>query len=189
MSDGPHRSLPLRPGWQKVAEAADNEAAGADEIAEKIPAALKQDWNQEVTDRLIREISRVLTDEQGSLFSGDRMKKLEALRPEAAGAALGGTLLDHAIEIAASDSAGIEAVADAIEGALMDRAVNSSRQVEEHYHREVSRERSDNVRGRIEDGIQKAPVRTLARELAGDKEAAGVASPQKKSGLDDGVEL
>lgn len=189
MSDGPHRSLPLRPSWQKVAEAADNQAAAAEEIAEKIPAALKQDWNQEVPDHLIREIKRVLADDQGTLFAGDRMEKLEALRPEAAGATLGSTLLDHAIEIAAFDRAGTEAVADAIRGALMDRAANSSRQVEEHYHRKVSRERSDNVRGRIEDGIQRAPISSLARGLAGDKGAPAVAAPQKRSGLDDGVEL
>jgi hypothetical protein len=189
MSDGPHRSLPLRTGWQKVAEAADNQAAGADEIAERIPAALKQDWNQEVPGRLVREIAKILTENQGTLFASDRMEKLEVLRPAAAGSPLGGTLLDHAIEIAVSGRTGIEAVTETIQSALMDRAANSSRAVEEHYHREATRERSDNVRGRIEDGVRQAPIRDLARDLSGETDAPSVAAPKKRSGLDDGVEL
>ena len=189
MSDGPHRSLPLRTGWQKVAEAADNQAAGADEIAEKIPAALKQDWNQEVPGRLVRDIAKILTDNQGSLFPAGRTEKLEVLRPETAGSPLGGTLLDYAIETAASGRTKIEAVTETIQSALMDRAANSSRAVEEHYHREASRERSDNVRGRIEDSVRQAPIRDLARDLSGETDAPAVAAPQTRSGLDDGVEL
>lgn len=189
MSDGPHRTLEMRRGWRKVAEAADNPAAAAEELAEAIPDALKQDWNKEVPDRLIRGLKDVLADDQGSLFADDRSEKLEALRSEAAGATLGAILLDHAVETAATGKAGHDAVIDATEGALMERGAAGSRQVEEHYLRETSEGRSSNVRSRIENGIRQAPIRELARELVGIGTGRTVTPPRKQSGVDDGVEL
>lgn len=71
----------------------------------------------------------------------------------------------------------------------MDRAANSCRQVEEHYYRKTSLQRSSDIRQRIEDSIQQAPIKTLAHSLSGDNTGHSVARPKKKSGLDEGVGL
>lgn len=189
MSDGPHRSLPLRPGWRRVAETADNKASTPDEIAERVPAALNEDWNQEVPRRLVTGTRKILTDTQGTLFATDKMEQLQALRPDCAGAPLGAVLLDHAVEVAAAGMNGPEAMVKAVEGALIDRAANSCRQVEEHYYRETSLQRSGNVRKRIEDGIRQAPINALAHSLSGYSAGPGVMRPKKRPGLDEGVEL
>ena len=48
MSDGPHRSLPMKKGWQHVAERADNRAFGADEISTAMIPALERDCRDEM---------------------------------------------------------------------------------------------------------------------------------------------
>lgn len=42
MSDGPHRSLRMKRGWQRVAERADNGAFGVDEISNAVIPALER---------------------------------------------------------------------------------------------------------------------------------------------------
>lgn len=48
MSDGPHRSLPMRRAWKKVAERAANPACAPEEIGNALIPALAQDWNDDV---------------------------------------------------------------------------------------------------------------------------------------------
>ena len=50
MSDGPHRSLPLRPGWKRTAERADTPAYEATEVTRAASRALEDDWRAEVPD-------------------------------------------------------------------------------------------------------------------------------------------
>lgn len=42
MSDGPHRSLPMRPGWKKVAEYAANKTS-RDQVRDAVEAAVEKD--------------------------------------------------------------------------------------------------------------------------------------------------
>ena len=42
MSDGPHRSLPMRPWWRRLAERADRCAFGVEEVADALVPALEQ---------------------------------------------------------------------------------------------------------------------------------------------------
>lgn len=43
MSDVPHRSLPMRPGWKKVAEYADNKNCACDQVRDAVEAAVEKD--------------------------------------------------------------------------------------------------------------------------------------------------
>jgi hypothetical protein len=60
MSDGPHRSLPMRNGWRKLAERAANTNFEPTEISEAIPIAIKDDWDAEGCDQTVRELRNIL---------------------------------------------------------------------------------------------------------------------------------
>ena len=68
MSDGPHRSLPLRRAWKKVCEIADGRAHALEEVVERIPAALAADAKGEISEGLLRSLRRILTSEQPQLI-------------------------------------------------------------------------------------------------------------------------
>ncbi len=55
MSDGPHRSLPLRPHWKTLARRAAKAAHSPDEVAEALPFALKRELLQAPLNQ-IREV-------------------------------------------------------------------------------------------------------------------------------------
>ena len=101
MSDGPHRSLNMPRGWKRLAERADNRAYAPEEVRDALPEALEHDWHAEVPDSVCRLVRDILGDSQSSLFGDQRAERLEALRGETAGYALGNTFLDYAIHVAA----------------------------------------------------------------------------------------
>ncbi len=71
MSDGPHRSLPMRNGWRKLAERAANTNFEPTEISEAIPIpiAIKDDWYAEGCDQTVRELRNILEDNRQALCS------------------------------------------------------------------------------------------------------------------------
>src|SRR5260370_42526090 len=83
MSDGPHRSLPMRPGWRRVAESADNQAFESDEIRDAIAPALEQDCRGEMTPEFISSLKKACANEAASLFKDSLGASLESLRNEA----------------------------------------------------------------------------------------------------------
>ena len=106
MSDGPHRSLKMRPGWKKVAEFADKRAFALEEISNAVIPALGEDWRADVPDPVVRGICKILGDQQDTLFADHKVTGLEALRPMTAGHGLGQILIDCAIQQAASGASG-----------------------------------------------------------------------------------
>lgn len=80
MSDGPHKSLPMRPGWKKFAERAAFAAFDCDQVAELAVPALEDDWNDEVAPH-IDALRNVLFDErQGRLLGQQNTAELEQLK-------------------------------------------------------------------------------------------------------------
>lgn len=188
MSDGPHRSLRMSRGWKKLAERADNKAYAPEEVRDALPDALEQDWRSEVPNSVLRHVHDILGDNQSSLFGEQRAERLEALRREAAGYALGSALIDHAIDAAMRGRSGDEALRDAASGALLDRAARGARQVEEHYCRESTLNRATDVRARIESGVAQLDINEIAGRLVGTDKSERP-RPVKQTGLDDGVQL
>lgn len=183
MSDGPHRSLPMRRGWKKVAECGANHAFAPEEVSQRIAPALEEDCRAEMTPEFIGAFHGLY----GSLFRSQPEAELENLR-ETAGPGLGRVVLDHAIQLAASGDTGADAPVKALTNALLDRAGRCSRQVEEHWLRESSERRAEQVRSRVDDGISQAAaaVEGLARKILKIEPGSPV-RPQKQDGLDDGV--
>ena len=68
MSDGPHRSLPMRPAWKKLAERADKAAFSAEEVRDALPAALAEDWRKEIPDSIVWKVREILSDSQIDFF-------------------------------------------------------------------------------------------------------------------------
>lgn len=189
MSDGPHKSLNMRRGWKKVAESADNDACSPSEIAEWVPAALKEDWGEEVPSDLLRRLRQVFVEHQASLFFDNVPEAIEGLRNEAAGAPFAGALLDHAIETADSDHLGYSGFVQAVNDALLNRALNCVRQIEEHYFRETDPKRAKDIRTRVEGAVGRVEIEQLARDLAEADGAPPIDAPKKKSDIDEGVQL
>jgi hypothetical protein len=183
MSDGPHRSLPMRRGWKKVAECGANHAFAPEQVSQRIAPALEEDCR----DELPPGFTDALQGRYGSLFRNQLETDLESLR-DLAGHGIGRVILDHAIHLAANGDTGTDAPLKAVNRALMDRAQRCSRQVEEHYLREASDRKAKHVRARIDDGIgQAAPVvEALARKIL-KIDSGSNSKPQKQDGLDDGV--
>src|SRR6267142_7186561 len=97
MSDGPHRSLPMRPGWKRVAERAHNRNYDAQQVQEALLAALAKDCRIELSPAFIADFYGVY----GTLLKDDLPTQLESLRGVAAGG-LGRTVLDYAIQLASN---------------------------------------------------------------------------------------
>jgi hypothetical protein len=188
MSDGPHRSLPMRPGWKRVAERAGNVAYGTDEVIAAMVPALTQDCRREISPDFLEDIRTVLREQDASLFKDDVRPHIEALR-DAAGSGIGRTLLNNVSQILATDALGLETLVDAFAAALKDHAARGARQVEEHYLRKSTAPRAHNTRARIEQASADTQYEALARQLLGFKTAEPLRPALKRQDLDDGVSL
>ena len=187
MSDGPHRSLPMRPGWKKVAEYAANEAFATNEICDVIVAAFEQDCRKDIPASLVSCIQDVLGG--ATLFSEDNVWALEDLRPSVAGCAMSNALLDHVIYAVGDGKSGDAALQEAIHRTATDWSARCARQVEEHYLREASTENAKNVRSRIEDAIQQASFSACVGRLLDSGSSKPSQQIVKRDGLDDGAPL
>lgn len=188
MSDGPHRSLPMRRPWKTVAECADNAAFEVDEIREAILPALENDCRRELRRAFLDELCKVCADQEASLFKSDMRPVLEGLRGTA-NAGMERLVLDYAVHAAVNGTSGQGVAEKALGQALKDRGTSGIRQVEEHYLRKSSARRAHNVRDRMEQAISGVDVGAAARRLLDSRQKDDGPKPAKRQGLDDGVKL
>jgi hypothetical protein len=187
MSDGPHRSLPMRRGWKRVAERGDKRAFASDEVSDAIIIALEQDCHREMPAPFLDAAWRIFSDPEPSLFAVQISPQLETLR-QLAGPGIGRLVLEQAILVAERGKTGMAGLVEAMTNALTDRAAKGARQVEEHYCRESTTPRAKRVRARIEEGISGAVVDRLARRILKVEQTHGL-RPTMRQGLDDGVKF
>lgn len=188
MSDGPHRSLPMRPGWKRVAERGANSVFTTDQIAAAIVPALEQDCRAEMDSGFLDDICAVFHAQENSLFKEDVRPQLEQLRQDA-GCGIGRVFLDNVIQLSASAAAELDVLACAMTDALIDHAARGARQVEEHYLRKSTTPRAQNTRARIEQSIASSPIEALARQILKMSTGPSPRPALKQQGLDDGVRL
>ena len=60
MSDGPYKSLPMKPRWRHAAKCAYKEAFSQDEIVESVTRASHADWRAEVRQALVTSVTAVV---------------------------------------------------------------------------------------------------------------------------------
>ena len=191
MSDGPYRSLPLRPAWKMLAKRAEQSTYDPQDIADWVCPALEGDWRAEISSNLLNAVRDFCEKRQRSLFGDEAANALAALHRVAfAQGTLGATVADYALQAVQAGKYGVEALRDAVTNALFDRFVCSMRGTEEHYLRESTKHRASHVRQRLEAAIMNSQgqiAATVDRIICG--EPIGRSSPPNHSGLDDGVGL
>lgn len=183
MSDGPHRSLPMRRHWKVVAERAAKAAYAPDDVCESLPYALKKD----ILEGPVREIREIMNAD--TLFPSMRDEQFNALRQNFQSAAAA-RLIDCAVVANADgligDAGSEAAVKNALEGTMRD----ALRGIEEHWLREGSR-RTGYVRTRLDAARHRTDCAALARDLLS-AEAPSVERPatlRRRSGIDEGPPL
>jgi len=185
MSDGPHRSLPMRLGWKRVAECGDNRAFVSEEVSEAIVPALEQDCHAEMAEPFLDALWRAFCGREPALFEVSIGQELQALR-QSAGPGIGRVILDHAILVADAGKSGKAGLLEAVRNGLTDRAARGARQVEEHYYRKSNTPRAQRVRARIEKAVGGAAIDGLARRLLKIEHGPAIRVTMHQ-GLDDGV--
>lgn len=191
MSDGPHRSLPLRPRWKQLAESGDKPAFNLTAIQERLEPALLADCQAERAIEVIRQISLIIQGEDLlTLLPEIQITELRALRDGVSVSPLGANVIDCVIMALADGLTGRSALADGIATALQDRAVNNARAIEEHYRHESTARRATNVRSRLESAIATSDCyERIARSIMGERNVIVSRKVPIHSGLDEGVPL
>lgn len=188
MSDGPHRSLPMRRGWKRVAEYADNLTFQSEEINGAVIHALEQDCHEELSPEYMVSLRAVFRVSENLLFERDVQSELEALRGQA-GSGVGNTILEHAVQKSATCRPTPNTLVEILTDALTDRVARGARQVEEHYLRESKQPRANTVRARIERSSNRSAIEGLARQILNPDGDGSSLPTLKRQGLDDGVML
>lgn len=187
MSDGPHRSLPLKPVWKVLAERAAKAAYSADQVCEALPHALKKEF-REAPLEAVRSI--LGGGGQGALFVDDIMEQLEAARSVCRGSVAGIALIDCAIEAVNDGLRGDAAVHAATANALDSCTRSQFHSVEEHYQREDSARNALFVRGRLDAAREQCDFGAIAGEmLTPSEQKRHTDNLPKRTGIDDGPEI
>ena len=188
MSDGPHRSLPMRLAWKKLAERADMSTCPQAQVEEAVCPALAADWRGEISDQRLPELRAALCIEAtGVLFPDQTERDLDTLRSKST-SPLAGLVIDYTRGGRRGPSwrSGTKfRCAERPSGA----ALCGLRQVAEHYHRKVGMERTENVAGRLGAAFGAASIDRLARDLMGGQPSPMSRAPAKRDGIDEGVPL
>lgn len=187
MSDGPHRSLPMRRHWRDLAERAAKAAYSADEVCKALPSTLKNDLREAP----LEAVHDILGGgKQASLFQNEQIEQLEAIRKICRGSVVSNILIDCAVEAVGDGLTGDSAFLAALANTCEDHARGQFRSVEEHYQREASQHSARYVRDRLDAARRQCDFKTVASEIASS------AKPPRESlrmprhtGVDDGPAL
>ena len=188
MSDGPHRSLPMRNGWKKLAERGDGRLHTDEQVRDAIPLALADDWREERCDDFMGHVKAVLLgSDQSGLFQPTRDETVDALKKlPGSGYPMRRILTDALIQAVGDGHIGEQAMLKGAADALAIRCSAGARQVEEHYLRAGSERRAEGVRARIEEGASRSDFDAVARQFC---KLEKTSPPNKYDGLDEGVQI
>lgn len=189
MSDGPYKSLPMKPRWRRAAKCAYKEAFSLDEVVERVTRASHADWRAEVRQALIISVGAVVAPlGQQALFADQVLSDLAALRRDCA-SPLEALFIRSAIDAVATGRTGGDAVQFAAEEALCDRLFCNYRQVEEHVRRDDSAGNAQFVRDRFEAAHKQIDLSGLARAALKTGEPLTRRTRAQFTDLDAGVPL
>lgn len=189
MSDGPHRSLPLRPRWKRVAECADKDVFSEDAARQWLDAAIHADFSAEVPDQLMKGLRAVFCESDQASFlpvSGDDVEYLRLLTN---GTPLANLVVDCAVAVASAGQVGEAALDVAIYDAAQELVERNRRGVEEHYRRESGPRRSGHFKERINSIQSGHSVSGVVSQIMSGAKARVTRRPPKQTGIEDGVPL
>jgi len=189
MSDGPHRSLPMRRPWKELAKRGDQRAYDSEQVAEAATHALASDFKNEVSGRLISALKDVFTGRDNSLGIPEiALQQLEEAKSLAAGSVFGMNAVAWSILLVREGRLDKQALYDAVGLAAKERGFANSRSVEEHYLRESSHRRANGVSARLNSAISGLSEGKLGSTLV-DPQSAASRAPRRRTEIDDGVPL
>ncbi|WP_321794830.1 hypothetical protein [Caballeronia sp. J97] len=187
MSDGPHRSLPLRRAWKELAKRGDESTYDATSVAEAAKDALASDFRKEVKYAVIKALKDVFSGVDNSLGLPElALEQLEHARTLAAGSVFGLNAVAWGIHLVHEGRLDESAFHEALGFAAKDRGFANARSMEEHYVRKSTELRAKNVAFRVNAAVAELPERQLGLALLAPKPSK---FSLKKSGLSDGVPL
>lgn len=189
MSDGPYRSLPMSRCWKRLAEFSENENFGSADMCVAAVKALERTCRKGLPAEVTEGLRSVFLEQQPGLFANQRTEAVEALRPLAAGNAIGKLLLDHAASVLHEGGGGESGLTEAAVRMLTAVGASFTLQIEEHYVRDAIPTLTRQVVSRIEQALDTADKRTLARQLCGLEAVAARRVSLKHKDIDDGVPL
>jgi len=186
MSDGPHRSLPMRRHWKDTAERATKLIFSVSEICEALAFALKRD----IFESPVEKLREILDSRRPDLFQTRQLEQLEMLRSECRGSAPANVAIDCAIEAVQSGLRGSTAVQSTLRSALEDIMRSAFRGMSEHYLREATPKETMNLRTRLVAVRGKIDCGAIASEILSSQKPPSRRSLQlpRHTGLDEGPE-
>jgi hypothetical protein len=189
MSDGPHRSLPMRKPWRELAKRADKLVYDSGQVADAAKDALASDFKNEVSYPLVKALKDIFAGRDNSLGILEiATLQLEEVRSLAAGSVFGMNAVAWSIQLVNEGRLGMDAFYDAIGLAAKERGFANARSVEEHYVRESNQRRASGVSARLQGALSGLSENQLGLMLANPQPARSRAR-QKRTGLGDGVPL
>lgn len=188
MSDGPHKTLPLRKHWKDAAERAAKAAFSPAEVCEALPVALIRDFVAEAPLEAIAELFGV--GKQAPLFAEDYARRLDELRQGCRGSVVGNTLIDCAIALGNAAQTEAGALQAALESALDEHLRGTFRSMEEHYLREGSARSAAFLRTRLDQARSQLNLSEIAAAIGAERIAlSATLKLTKKTGIDEGPSL
>ena len=182
MSDGPWKSLPLRPQWKEVAKRAENGVFTLEERREAGEAALTKEADELPLKAVFRTV-----DGHGGLFG--LAETVETLLQDHPGSKSVHTFLTCLSDLEADPSSGRDIMESAVADMLDECLLDNWRSIEEHYLRRdpILWERVEPRFNAVRESID---TRGLACRIVADSGSSGQAHrPPKRSGLDEGPQL
>lgn len=183
MSDGPHRSLPMRPWWRQVALRADRSAFDVSECADALTVALAREFAEELRPGFLQGLRNA--HKEPGLFSPAESLHLQRLAPETP---LECRVLDNIAVLSPAELSEVDGFLKAVTNAMTNEVPRFTKQIEEHYRRASGPGHAHRERERLDDATARADVDGLARRLLR-PEGRRASVLKKKTGLDDGVSL
>lgn len=184
MSDGPHRSLPMRRWWKQVAIRADKTAFDVRECAEAVAVALEREFAEELRPSFLEALRN--THEEPGLFSPTESIHFRKLAPESP---LERRVCDNIAVLSPAEWSNGDGLLRAIGNAMRNEAPRFSKQIEEHFQRVSGAAHARRERKRLDDATARADIAAIARKLLRPDGARTAPMLKKKTGLDDGVRL
>lgn len=184
MSDGPHRSLPMRPWWKQAALRADKSAFDVNECAAALEVALARELTAELRPAFVKGLKDA--HEEPGLFAATESIHLQKLKPETP---LERRVMDNLAVLSAEEAVDVNSFVSAVANAIRNEAPRFNRQIEEHYLRKSGLGHSRRERARLDDATTRADIEGLALRLLRPDRSRTAPALRKKTGLDDGVSL
>lgn len=186
MSDGPHKSLPLKRHWKELAKRAATAAYSPSEVLEALVPAVQRDFG----DTPLEQIKEILAGSmQLSFFVEERIAQLEAVRSAHRGCVAADTLIDCAINAVELNLTGDTAYKTALKNAMHDHVLGYCHSIEEHYIRE-DESNAVNVRERLRAACASCSFEDITDKLmVNSRPSRSELLLPKRDGADDGPPL